>query len=118
MRSNYYASINSRGALPRPPSPPPGNRGACAHVVSHGGGVFAILSQPPELDISIVKHENAESVNDLISIPRGDPRLFDTRVFERQISLSGRTRPFVKHWLVHQGQKKIVDVFKGMFSQF
>ena len=31
-----------------------------------------------------------------ISIPQGDPRAFDTRVFERQISLSGRTRPLSK----------------------
>ena len=50
---------------------------------------------------------NAEFVKDLISILRGDPRLFDTRVFERQVSLSGRTRPFVKDWLVHQGQKNL-----------
>ena len=54
---------------------------------------------------------NAGFVKDLISIPRGDPRLFDTRVFERQISLSGRTRPFVKDWLVHQGQKTLSYVF-------
>ena len=30
----------------RCPSPPPGNRGAFAHVVSPGGGAFAILSRP------------------------------------------------------------------------
>ena len=34
-------SINSSGA-----HPPPGNRGAFAHIVSPGGGAFAILSQP------------------------------------------------------------------------
>ena len=60
---------------------PPGNRGAFAHVVSPGGGAFVILSRPRGLGISI---------------PRGDPRVFDTRVFERQISLSGRTRPLSK----------------------
>ena len=42
---------------------------------------------------------NAEFVKDLMSITRDYSQLFDTRVFERQISLSGRTRPFVKDWL-------------------
>ena len=60
---------------------PPGNRGAFAHVVSPGGGAFAILSQPRGMRISV---------------PRGEPRAFDTRVFERQLSLSGRTRPLSK----------------------
>ena len=49
--------------------------------VSPGGGAFAILSRPRGLGISI---------------PRGEPRAFDTRVFERQIRLSGRTRPLPK----------------------
>ena len=31
-----------------------------------------------------------------ISVPRGDPRAFDTRVFERWMSLSGRTKPLLK----------------------
>ena len=61
---------------------------------------------------------NAEFVKDLISIPRSDPRLFDPRVFERQIRLSGRTRPFVKHWLVHQGQKKLSMFLKVCFLNF
>ena len=61
---------------------------------------------------------NAEFVKDLISIPRGDPRLFDTSVFERQISLSGRTRPFVKDWLVHQGQKNLSMFLKVCFLNF
>ena len=68
-------------SIPVVPIPPPGNRGAFAHVVSPGGRAFAILSRPPGLGISI---------------PRGDPRAFDTRVFERQIILSGRTRPLSK----------------------
>ena len=54
---------------------PPGNRGAFAHVVSPGGGAFAVLSRPRGLGISI---------------PRGDPRAFDTLVFERQIYREGR----------------------------
>ena len=49
---------------------PPGNRGAFAHVVSPEDGAFEILSRPGGLGISI---------------PRGDPRAFDTCVFERQI---------------------------------
>ena len=61
---------------------------------------------------------NAEFVKDLISIPRGDPRLFDIRVFERQISLSGRMRPFVKDWLVHQGQKNLSMFLKVCFLDF
>ena len=61
---------------------------------------------------------NAGFVKDLISIPRGDPRLFDTRVFERQISLSGRTRPFVKEWLVHQGQKTLSMFLRICFLNF
>ena len=79
---------------------PPGNRGAFAHIVSPGGGAFAILSRPRGLSISI---------------PRGDPRAFDTHVFERQI---GKDKAFVKDWLVHQGLEKLENVFKGMFSQF
>ena len=96
------ASINSRGA--HPPPPPRGNRGAFAHVVSPGGGAFAILSRSRGLSISI---------------PQGDPRAFDTHVFERWIyKFIEKDEAFVKDWLVHPGQEKLVDVFKGMFSQF
>ena len=51
------------------PSPPGQPRGICLRCQSRGLG---------------------------ISIPRGDPRTFDTRVFERWMSLSGRTRPLSK----------------------
>ena len=37
-----YASVNSSSAHP----PPPGNRGAFAHVVSPGVGAFEIFSRP------------------------------------------------------------------------
>ena len=81
-------------AVPIPPPPPPGNRGAFAHR----RGAFAILSQPRGLGISI---------------PQGDHRAFDTRVFERQISFFYRKdEAFVKDWLVHQELEKLVDVFK------
>ena len=69
--SVFYASINSSSAHP----PPPGIRGAFAHVASPGGGAFAILSRPRGLGISV---------------PRGDPRTFDTRVFERWVYREGR----------------------------
>ena len=54
------ASINSSSA--HPPPPRRGNCGAFAHVVSPGGGVFAILSRLG------------------VSVHRGDPRAFDTSV--------------------------------------
>ena len=67
-------------SIPMVPTPP-GNRGAFAHVVSPGGGAFAIVSRLWRLGIRI---------------HRGDPRAFDTRVFERRMSLSGRTRSLSK----------------------
>ena len=57
------ASINSSSAHAPPPTP--GNRGTFVHVVSPGGGAFAILSWPRGLGFSV---------------PRGDPRAFDTSV--------------------------------------
>ena len=56
-------------SIPAVPIPLPGNRGAFAHVVSPGGGAFAILSRPRGLGVSI---------------PRGDPRAFDN-VFSKDI---------------------------------
>ena len=88
-------------AVPIPP--PPGNRGAFAHVVSPGGGAFAILSQPRGLGISI---------------PWGETRAFDTHVLETTDKFIVKNEAFVKDWLVHQELEKLVDVFKGMFSQF
>ena len=46
-----------------------------------------------------------------ISIPWGDPRAFDTRVFESEFI--GKDEAFVKDWLVRQGLEKPADVFKG-----
>ena len=76
--SNFAAnaSINSSGA-----HPPPGNRGAFAHLVSPWGGVLANFIAARGLGVSI---------------PRGNPWAFDTRIFERWMSLSGRTRPLSK----------------------
>ena len=48
-----------------------------------------------------------------IRVTRGDPWAFDTRVFE-----TWRSEACFKDWLARQGLEKLVDVFKGMFSQF
>ena len=54
-----------------------------------------------------------------ICVPRGDPRAFDTRVFESAMDeFIGKDEAFFEQWLVRQGLEKHVDVFKGMFSQF
>ena len=74
----YYASINSSGAHPPPPLPS-GKREAFTLVVSPGGGgALANFIAARGLGISILRIE---------------PRAFDTRVFERWMSLSGRMRP-------------------------
>ena len=52
-------------SIPAVPIPSPGNQGAFAHVVSPGGGAFAILLRPQGLGISV---------------PQGDPWAFDTSV--------------------------------------
>ena len=57
---------------------PPGNHGAFAHVVSPGGEAVANFIAARGLGISV---------------PQGDPQAFDTHVFERCKSLSGKTRP-------------------------
>ena len=94
-RAYCYASMNSSGAHPLP-----GNRGAFAYVVSPGGGAFAILSRPRGLGISI---------------PRGDPRAFDTRVFERRMSLSGKTRPLSQTGLSIMFSKECFLNFRYFF---
>ena len=80
------ASVNSSGV-----HPPPGQPWGICFIVSPGGGAFAILSRPRGW---------------ALAYPRDDPRAFDTRVFERQISLSGRMRPLSKTGLSHQELEK------------
>ena len=70
MDPRRNASINSSGA-----HSPPGNRGAFAYVVSPGGGAFANLSQPGDW---------------ALAYPGVTPGAFDTHVFGRWLSLSGR----------------------------
>ena len=86
---NYYTSINSSGAHP------PGNHGAFAQVASPGGGALANFIAARELGISI---------------PRGDPRAFDTMCFRRMDEFIRKGEDFVKDWLVCQGLEKPVDV--------
>ena len=38
--------------------------------------------------------------------------------FRKTDKFIGKDEAFVKDWLVHQGLEKLVDVFKGIFSQF
>ena len=66
---------------PFPTLPLPGSRGTFAHVVRPG-------------EVALANFIAARGLG--ISIPRGDPWAFDTRVFERWMSLSGKTRPLSK----------------------
>ena len=80
-------------SIPAVPIPPPGQpRGICSRC-QFRGGAFAILSRPGGW-------------------------AFDTRVFESAVDeFIGKDEAFVEQWLVRQGLDKLVDVFKGMFSQ-
>ena len=73
------------------PTPPPGNRGAFAHVVSPGGGTFAILSWSRGLGISI---------------PQGDP----PSIWHTCFHYIGEDETFVKDWLVHQDLSTLLKV--------
>ena len=97
-----YASVNSSGASPPPPGQP---RGICSRCQSRRRGIRNFIA--------------ARGLG--ICLPRGEPRAFDTRVFESAMEeFIGKDEAFVEDWLVvRQGLHKLVDVFlKGMFSQF
>ena len=101
MRCNllFYASVNSTGAQ-FPPGQP---RGICSRCQSLQRGIRNFIA--------------ARGLG--ICLPRGDPRALDTRVFESAMEeFIGKDKAFVEDWLVRQGLHKLVDVFKGMFSQF
>ena len=88
-------------AVPIPP--PPGQpRGICSSCQSRGWGIHNFIA--------------ARGLG--ISLPRGDPRAFDTRVRINMEEFIGKDVAFVKDWLVRHGLEKLVDVLKGMFSQF
>ena len=82
---------------------PLGNRRAFAHVVSPGGGTFAILSRP------------GGWAN---SLPPGDSQGIWHKCFRKMDEFTRRDEDFVKDWLVRQGLEKLVDVFKGKFLNF
>ena len=71
-------------SIPAVPIPPPGNRGAFAHVVIVG-----------------------------ISVTQRDPRAFDT-YSRKMDEFIGKDAAVVKDWLVRQGLEKLVDGFKDI----
>ena len=81
------------------PMPPGQSRGICSHC-QPGGGAFANFIAAWGLGISVLQ---------------GNPRAFHTRVFERWMSLSGRTRPMSKPKLPAEGtqyaKRYIVFIF-------
>ena len=90
-------------SIPKVPIPPGQPRGICSRCQSRGWGIRNFIA--------------ARGLG--ICVPRGDPRVFDTRVFESAMDeFIGKDEAFVEQWLVRQGLEKLVDVFKGMFSQF
>ena len=75
-------------SIPAVPIPPGQPRGICSNV-SPGGGALAILSQPGGGALAILSQPGGWA----LAYPRGDPRAFDTRVFELTWkNLSERTR--------------------------
>ena len=79
-----------RQSIPAVPIPPPGQpRGICSSCPSRGWGIRNFIA--------------ARGLG--ISLPRGDPRAFDTRVFELTWkSLSEKLdEALVKDWLVRHG---------------
>ena len=89
--------------IPAVPIPPGQPQGICLRCQSRGWGIRNFIA--------------ARGLG--ICVPRGDPRAFDTRVFESAMDeFIGKDEAFVEQWLVRQGLEKLVDVFKGMFCQF
>ena len=93
--------------LQRCPSPPPGNRGAFALVVNPGREAFAILSRPGGWALAYPG-----------ATPGRPPGICHTCFRINMEEFIGKDEAFVKDWLVGHGLEKLVDVFKGMFSQF
>ena len=90
-------------SIPAVPIPPEQLRGICSRCQSRGWGIRNVMA--------------ARWLG--ICVPRGDPRAFDTRVFESAMDeFIGKDEAFFEQWIVRQGLEKHVDVFKGMFSQF
>ena len=82
-------------SIPAVPMHPPGQpRGICSRCQSRGWGIGNFIV--------------ARGLG--ISIPRGDPRAFDTSVFERWMTV----KP-LEDWLVCRGLEKLVDILKICF---
>ena len=91
-------------SIPAVPIPPGQPRGICSRCQSRGWDIRNFIA--------------ARGLG--ICVPRGDPRAFDTRVFESAMDeFSGKDDAFVEQWLVHQGLEKLVDVqLKVCFLNF
>ena len=94
-------------SIPAVPIPPGQPRGICSRCQSRGWGIRNFIA--------------AQGLG--ICVPRGDPRAFDTRVFESAMDeFIGKDEAFVEQRLVRQGQEKLLDVshvfLKLMFTQF
>ena len=88
-------------SIPAVPIPPPPPR-AFTQIQSRGWGIRNFIA--------------ARGLG--ISLPRGDPRAFDTCFRINMEEFIGKDEAFVKDWLVRHGLEKLEDVFKVMFSQF
>ena len=54
-----------------------------------------------------------------ICVSRDDRQAFATLVFESTMDeFNAKDEAFVEQWPVRQGLNKLIDVFKGTFSQF
>jgi len=90
-------------SIPAVPIPPGQPRSICSRRQSQGWGIRNFIA--------------ARGLG--ICVPRHEPRAFNTHVFESAMDeFIGKDEAFVEQWLVRQGLEKLVDVFKGMFSQF
>ena len=74
------SSLFMHQSIPAVPIPPWATAGICSCCQSWGWGIRNFIA--------------ARGLG--ISEPRGDPRAFDTRVFERLMSLLGRAKPLLK----------------------
>jgi len=82
---------------------PLGNRGEFAYAVNPGVGHSQFY----------------RGLGTGICVPWGDPRTFDAHVFESAMDeLSGKDKVLVEQCLICQGLEKLLNVFKGMCSQF
>ena len=88
-------------SIPAVPIPPP-PRATAGHLL--------------KLSVPGVGHSQFIAARGLgISLPRG---IWHTSFRINMEEFIGKDEAFVKDWFVRHGLEKLVDVFKGMFSQF